>query len=460
MFRRISIVFCVAISACSVEPVQPNLPDINNDWITSQGTQVDSQWWQHFADDQLDQWVQQGLQNNQDLQAAWYRLLQSRALWDASGADQFPSLDATVSRTSTESDDTSSQSWSARLSASYEIDFWGNIAAGKKQSEFNAMAQQAALRTLSNTVAGTIAESWYGWLVQEQTLALLNEQKRRIESSLAAVKGRYARGQVNVSDVWQQEQLLESINGSIEQTQATRAIYRQTLALWLSVPSQSLPESAAGQIPELRNPIQHVHSDAIQQRPDVLQAYFDLQSAQAGLAVAQSNRYPRFTLTASYTGESENINEVFDNWVTNFVAGLTAPLIDGGNRRALVRQNEAKVKEQIAHYKQVLLGAAQEVEQVLVNQTQQYKYLASLSKQLTLAKQTQGFQERRYRKGVGDFIEMLNAQTDVLDLEQSVLAAQWQLLQYRIELYRVISQGIEVKDMAEKMAKADLESQG
>ncbi len=436
----------LTLSACSVDPIQPELPELDSPYVQSQGFAPEQNWWLQFDDAELTKLVTLGLERNLDYQAAFYRLQQSQASWDANGSGQYPSLNATLSRSSSRSGSsggatTSSESWSAGLSASYEVDFWGSIAAQKQQGEFQYLSTEAQLRTMSNTVAGEITRAWFGWNIEQQKLALFERQVERVDASLNAIRGRYARGKVNVSDVWQQEQTLAQLQGNMAQARARLAVYQQTLALWLALSPRELT-LIPRPVPLTLTDISAVSSEALQQRPDVLSAYFALQSAHAGVAVAQANRYPRFTLSASYSGADDNIANVFDNWASNLAAGLVLPLIDGGARRAEVRRSEAVVQERIASYKQTLLAAAQEVEQLLVNQQQQQVLLESLNTQLALARKTQAFQERRYGKGVGDFIEMASAQQSVLQLERQVLDARWQLIQYRIQLYRALAQGV------------------
>ena len=436
----------LTLSACSVEPIQPDLPPLDSPYVQPQGFAPQQSWWQHFGDAALNEFVRLGLQRNLDYQAAFYRLQQSQASWDANGSGQYPTLSASLNRNSSRTASagtatTSSDSWSAGLSASYEIDFWGSIAAQKQQGEFQYLSTEAQLRTMSNTVAGEITTAWFGWNIEQQTLALYQRQIERVEATLKAIRGRYARGKVEVSDVWQQEQTLAELQGNMAQSKARLTIYQQTLALWLAMPVGDLVLTPRAE-PVTLDDITKVNSESLQQRPDVLAAYFALQSAHAGVAVAQANRYPRFTLGASYTASDESIANVFDNWASNLVAGLVMPLIDGGARRAEVRRTEAVVKESIASYKQTLLAAAQEVEALLVNQQQQQVLVDSLNAQLALARKTQAFQERRYGKGVGDFIEMASAQQSVLQLERQVLAARWQSIQYRIQLYRALAQGV------------------
>jgi len=88
-----------------------------------------------------------------------------------------------------------------------------------------------------------------------------------------------------------------------------------------------------------------------------------------------------------------------------------------------------------------LLDAAQEVQQALTDERQSQALVVSLERQLELASKTEAFQNNRYRKGVGDFLALLNAQQDVISLEKQLLNARWSQLQNRIQLYKAVSHG-------------------
>jgi len=468
------------LSGCSVvtteQPAADQLPSqlgYSNAENAGQSWQSELRWWQSFSDQQLNELVSTGLERNYSLQAAWANLARSRALWRDAGSAKYPDLNLTLNRdrqwaesqSSTGEASTTSNSWSAGLSSEYELDFWGRVAALDDQARMEALSGEAALRTQANTVAGEITLNWYGWRMQQENLQLLASQKDRIEAALKVTRGRFQRGQADISDVWQQEQLLESLNADVIAAQAALAGYQQQLALWtgqgewLALQRGAFADAMNHDmppLPQLEKTVSALPLAVVSGRPDVEQAWYDVQSATAGLAVAEANRYPRFTLSASYRGTDEDLSDVLDNWVANFVAGLALPLIDGGSRRALVASNQAAVDAAVALYQQTLLEAAQDVQQSLVSERETSDTLVSLERQLTLAQKTEAFQQNRYRKGVGDFLSLLTVQQDVLSLEQRVLTARWNQIQSRIALFRAVSHGgfIDVNDDADGAAAA------
>lgn len=439
------------LSGCaSIDSIKPAPPSLADHFVESTSTSSvfdDSDaWWLNFADDKLNNLISLALSNNYSLKASHARLQQSEAQWKKAGSGQLPSLNLNLQRSQQwNNSDSNGGQFEAGLNASYELDFWGRVSALDEQALQQYYAMEAAVNIQTNTVVSQVALSWYGWVKETQQLQLLYSQQERIQNALTVVRGRYLRGKVIASDIWQQEQLLESINSEIINSETRQDIYRQQLALWLGKnylenEVLALP-SGNYKIPKVFQATTKVSSLALQERPDVLQAYAQLQAASAGLHVAETNRYPRFTLSATYSSLSDTPEKLLTNWVANFIAGLTVPLLDGGRLAADVRLNKALVEEQLANYQQVLLVAMKEMEEALLNEKQQLLLQASVKNQLKLANQTQNFKRQRYLQGIGDFLSLLTSQQDVLTLERQTLGAEFLQLQYRIQLLTTLSHG-------------------
>ena len=445
----------LTLSGCAtVTTVEPEKPELAEHFIeatsqsTNQALASEDAWWLAFDDAKLNTLIQLALTNNYSLKISYARLQQSQANWEKAGSAQLPDLNLNLQH-SQQWQDTGSSSGNGQyqvgLNASYEIDFWGRVAALDEQALQEYYATEAAVHIQTNTVVSQLTLSWYGWVKETQQLQLLHHQQQRIQNALTVVEGRFLRGTVIASDIWQQEQLLESIHTDIINSETRQEIYRQQLALWLGKSKVdeallTLPGDDY-QIPQILQATATVSSAALQQRPDVLQAYAQLQAASAGLQVAETNRYPRFTLSASYSSLAASPEQILSNWATSFIAGLTMPLFDGGSLEADVKRNEAVVSEQMASYQQVLLLAMQEIEEALLNERQQLSLQTSVQYQLQLASQTQRFQGQRYLRGVGDFLSLLKSQQDVLSLERQTLGAEFLQLQYRIQLLTTLSHG-------------------
>lgn len=406
-------------------------------------------WWHHFDSATLNQKVEQGLEANFSLQAAWERLAQSRAIAEQQASGRSPDLTLNAGNTRQWTDTATSDQRTVRLTTEYELDFWGRVAAQQQQGDWSALATEASARVQANTTANGIVRAWYGWVYQQQVLALLEQQRQRLQQSLTATESRYRRGLAVRSDVWQQQQLLESLATDINEARRQQQLQGQQLALWtgegsalsvVGLPSSWLTQLQASALPALLSS-PDIELQALQQRPDVMRDWHRIQTNNAALAVAVANRYPRLSLAASYGGTAPKWEDVLDNWVASLAANLVLPILDGNNRKATVLQREAQVREALANYQQTLLTAIQEVRAAQVNETTVLTRIHSLESRLDLARKTEASQQRRYLRGVVNLLQLITAQRSVLSLEQQVLAARWQQLQYRIQLYLAVSHG-------------------
>lgn len=450
----IGLVSPLLLIGCTYQPITlspPELPDRFSHQAlqhnTASAIQPASQnWWQDFNDAHLNQWVETGLQANQDLAATLARLQQSQANLRQANSDKIPELNATGRRQRSWVDDGTdhelTDNVNVGLNASYEIDFWGRISALSKQAQFELQADQAALQVQANTVAANITQYWFGWVAAQERAELLASQQDRVSKALTAIEGRFRRGRVSITDVWRQRQLLETLEGQLINARADIELNRNQLALWLGQTPYNLHYPADANLPPLPNqPDAGIPITRLQQRPDVQQAWAQVEATNAAVAAAISERFPRISLSADYSGSAEKSSDLVDTWVSNLAANLLLPVIDGGNRRAQVDRRRAQLQENLANYQQTLLTAVKEVEDALIQEKQLADFLQNLQERVELSQRTANMQGKRYLNGVADFLDLLSAQQSSLELEQQRLDAQRRLLEVRIELYRALSQG-------------------
>jgi outer membrane protein, multidrug efflux system len=441
------------LSGCVYQPVTAPTRDMPSTFSHSQPPIAESlkprlqqKWWQDFNDPNLNQWITTGLAANQNLTATLARLQQSQANLRQANSQKWPELNATGKRQRSWVDDGSDRElgdqWTAGLSANYEIDFWGRVDALSKQAQFELQAESAAVQVQANTVAANVAQYWFGWVAATQKASLLDSQQERVSKALTAIEGRFRRGRVSITDVWRQRQLLETLEGQKINAEADIALNRNQLALWVGQTPYDLDYPDSALLPALPvQPETGIPATQIQARPDVQQAWADVEAANAAVAAAISDRFPRISLSADYTGAAERSSDLIDSWVSNLAANLVLPIIDGGNRRAQVDRRKAQLDEQLANYQQTLLQAIKEVEDALIEEKQQAAFLTNLRERVELSQKTVTMQGKRYLNGVTDFLDLLSAQQNSLELEQQKLDAQRRLLEIRIRLYRSLSHG-------------------
>jgi outer membrane protein TolC len=250
---------------------------------------------------------------------------------------------------------------------------------------------------------------------------------------------RFRRSLASALDVYQQRQAVAATEALLPLARLREEILLNQLAALLGrtgpdglhVNTETLPQT--GPLPPIGIP-----AEVLANRPDVRSAERRLQSAGWSANAAKADRLPAIRLTGSLQYENSDLSELFDNWAANLAASLTGPLIDGGRRRAEVRRTLAVVRERLAEYRETVLTAILEVEDALASEQRQQEYLGRLEQQLKAAQRSYEESINRYRNGLVEYTTVLVQLNRLQGLERERVAADYNLLQYRINLYRAL----------------------
>ena len=432
------------LTGCSSTPPQREMPLEPPPKFTQPGGERANpdRWWQSFADPNLDSLMERALSQSFTLRAAWARLRQAEAVARREGASRWPTLDAQGSVTRQDSDTTEAETTrQVGLAAAYEIDLWGRVRATSEAAALDAEASAADLRVAAISLSAEVADTWYQVLEQRAQVAQVESQIDTNRQLLKLVEARFRIGQTNASDIYRQRQLLAQTEGELAQAQSRLDTLQHQLSILLGSSPGTLPLPAGAQLPDLGPlPATGVPSELLQRRPDLQAARLRLWAADARTAAAVAARYPRLDLSATYTTSSGS-GDLFSNWLGNLVAQLSAPLFDGGQRRAEAERSRAAALAALNDYGQALLEALGEVEGALAAEQGQRRYLASLQAQLQQAQAVLRQERQRYFQGDSDYLSVLDALRSRQTLERQRVTAQRQLISDRILLVRALAGG-------------------
>lgn len=443
-------ILATVLSACSLATQEIETPlDVPAQFSDPGSSPLPDRWWLSFEDSVLNGLIDQALANNFSLKTAWDRLNQVEALARKAGADLFPSLDAEAdtsrNRLREDGGTNDSNGYGLGLAAGYELDLWGRIRSSRDAAVWDAKASMEDLRSAALSLSAQVSGTWYQLVEQYGQLNVLEAQIVINGQILDLVTLQFRTGQVGIADMLQQRQLVESNRGEKTQVMARIKIFRHQLAILLGTsPGQStIPQISA--LPDLPlMPHTGLPAELIRRRPDIRSAYYSIQSADSDLAAAAAERFPRLSLTAQVDFSAGHTRDLFNNWLATLAANLVSPIVDGGLRKAEVDRNRAVASEKLHTYGQTILDALGEVEDALVKEHRQRDLIASLNIQLKLAGQVIERIRDRYMQGTVDYQRVLDALLSQQELQRSLLTAQRDLVQYRIDLCRSLAGGWEV----------------
>ena len=413
---------------------------------------IQEEWWRAFEDPQLNALVDSALDSNFNLKTAWERLRAARAVVDREAAAFFPAVDASVhaERNRSQSQFRDSEVLQLGLSSEYEVDLWGQIRSAVDAERFRAQATFADYQTAALSLTAEIVRTWFQLSEAQSQLLLSTDQVQTNEQVLELIKARFGSGLVRGVDILRQQQLVERSREQKIASEMRLQIIKHQLAVLLGFEPRRTFGFDVGQLPELPPlPDAGVPVDLVQRRPDVQSAYYLLQAADRELASAISRRYPRLNLAASISTAAINADKLFDDWAYSVAGNLLAPIFYGGQINAEVDRSEAVRQQRLYEYGQTILTTFREVEDALIQEKKQAESMESLRSQVRLSEQTYGQLQLAYFNGMSNYLDVLTALDEQQRLQRNELAANLELLEYRIALYRALAGGFETKQQAD-----------
>ncbi|MBS1229846.1 MAG: efflux system, outer rane lipoprotein NodT family, partial [Proteobacteria bacterium] len=302
---------CAALppeSSDSSDPSEFSAVAVPNDWsaapasVTSAATPL-AQWWLRFDDAQLSRLVSDALHANTSVRSAQAALRQARALRDVSAAALWPTLGSSASAQRGKSDgNPASNSFSAGLDASWELDVFGGKRSALDASEASARASAASLADVQVSIAAEVALAYITLRDAQQRLEIASDNLASQQQTLQITRWRLQAGLATELDVEQARTSAEQTNALLPPLQTTIAQTAHALAVLSGRPPASLSTQLAahGPLPQAPGDLAlSLPADTLRQRPDVRAAEHQVSAALANVAQAEAARQPNFTIDGS-----------------------------------------------------------------------------------------------------------------------------------------------------------------
>jgi multidrug efflux system outer membrane protein len=409
-------------------------------------------WRAHFADAQLRELIERALANNRDLRTAVLRVEEARASYGIQRADRFPALgvDALGSRARTPGDlnitgrPLVAGQYQAELNLSWEIDFWGRVRSLEDAALQNFLATEEARRAATVSLVAQVADSYLALRELDERLVLARQTLASREESTRIFRRREQLGAISRLDLAQVETLRTQAQALAVQLEQERAAQAHALALLVGAPAGVAPtrnrlddDAVMAQLDA------GLPSDLLVQRPDIVAAEHQLRAAHADIGAARAAFFPRIALTAGYGSASAQLDGLFDagSRAWTFAPSISLPIFDAGRRRSQLTLAEVRRDLAVAQYEKTIQSAFRDVSDALSAR----RWLAEQVRiqQSTLATQTERARlaKLRYDNGAAAFLEVLDAQRDLLAAEQQLVQTRRALLSSRVALYAALGGG-------------------
>lgn len=446
-----AIALAAALAACATPgDVAPHARPVDIQSVLPRpaaAVDVGDTWWTNYGDPRLDALVARGLSDNPSLAVVRVRVERAAAAVGEADAQRKPRIDADASATrqrytgtglySPVIAGTTQTSGDVGLRGSWEIDVFGKNralldAAIGSQRAADADFQAARVLLAANIVREYVQLARLG--DQRDILVRTLAQRREV---LALIRQRVAAGLDTTVELRQGEGAVPEIAVALDEVDEQAEIARDALA---ALTGQG-PDALRGLSPRIVDvkvvPLpDDVPADLLGRRADITAARWRVESATRDLQASRAEFYPSVNLLAFAGFTSIGLDNLLHADSRQIGAGpaLSLPIFDAGRLRANYKAKATDVDGAVETYNSAVLEALRDVADALssvrhvdVQREEQTHATDSAEGAYDLAVQ-------RYGNGIGSYLSVLAAETNVLtqrridvDLKAKALASQAQL---------------------------------
>ena len=450
---------CLLLGACS-----HSTPEDNHDVIapaTWQSPhvlarqQISQQWWQQFGSPDLDHLINQAQIDSYDLAAAMARVRQARATAVIAGAPLLPEVKfgTNVSREKllrgkgysqldARDDNKAVDSFDTRLSASYEVDFWGGKAAAHDSALQTLKASEFDRDTVELTLLSSVANSYVQTLALDEQVHIARLNLANAQRVLHVVQTRHDAGSATALELAQQKSLVASQQRYIPLLAQQAREARISLAVLLGQPVQNLTMGdtsfARLQWPTIGSGLP---SELLSRRPDIASAEARLVAASADITVARAAMLPNLTLSASIGSGANHFSDILHSPFYNLTAGLAAPVFNNGRLGAERDKATARQQELLQTYRGSIINALADVEKALNSADGLDRQRQWQDEELKQAQRAFDIAQNRYTAGAELLLTVLQTQRTLYQAQEQHVQLRMARLQASIALYKALGGG-------------------
>jgi NodT family efflux transporter outer membrane factor (OMF) lipoprotein len=389
-------------------------------------TTKDAPWWHMFGDQTLNELEDKLTCANQNLQVAFARYQEARAAAQVARSALYPTIfsigNAVREQVSKHIANPPQQrdfsDFYLAADLTYELDLWWRVRNYVIASESLAKASCDDISAVSLSLHAELALDYFTLRGDEAAQRVLDATVVAYETALYLTRQRYGGGAAPIADVELAETQLQNAKTLATELRLQRAQLEHAIAVLIGVTPGCFTMPSATSAMKLVSIAPDLPSKLLERRPDIAAAEQRVLAANAEIGVACAAFFPTVNLFAITGFESKKLLNLISKpslfWSLGPLAtiGFTQPLVnlvlwDGGRLCGLLNEAKASYYETVAHYRQTVLNAFQEVEDSLVAIRRLDQEIKSQTAATTAAERALQQAKYRYNGGITNYLDVV-----------------------------------------------------
>ena len=167
----------------------------------------------------------------------------------------------------------------------------------------------------------------------------------------------------------------------------------------------------------------HLSSAILLQRPDIMEAEYQLKAADANIGAARAAFFPSISMTSGLSTGSTKLSGLFTSGsgMWNVIPKIDIPIFNAGRNKANLKLAEIRQQQSVVNYEQKIQSAFKQVADAIALRDSLSQQLAAQQRYLDSLNITLQRARGLYTRGVVSYIEVLDAERALFSTQQNIL---------------------------------------
>ena len=403
-------------------------------------------WKEVFRDAKLQALIEEGLNNNVDVQAAALRVKEAKVMLTSAKLSYLPSINIAPQGTATSMDDGNYvKAYTLPAVASWEFDLFGKILNSKRGQKVAYQKSQYSQQAVRSSIICGIANIYYSLLMLDRQVAITTETSDIYKENVRVMEAMKNAGMTTEAGVAQMRAASNQIDASLIDLKRQVRETENSLAILLGRTPQTIERTTLDEQVMPEKLMAGVPLQLLENRPDVKMAEMTLAAAYYSTNQARAAFYPGLTITGT-AGWTNGSNISVSNpgvFLMQAMASLAQPIFNKGKLIANLKVTKAEEKIAQMNYQQTILKAGKEVSDALFLFDCQNKKLENDKVRVEQLNKAVIATKALFQSASATYLEVLTSQQSLLSAQLSEVADNFQRIQAVINLYSAVGGGRE-----------------
>ncbi|HVZ42911.1 MAG TPA: efflux transporter outer membrane subunit [Ramlibacter sp.] len=420
--------------------------------LAAEAAPVNAEWWHAFGDAGLDRLIAQALKDSPSLKVAQARIARARAAVEAAHAAELPQVSGELDLQRQRYTENGlfpppiagSMRNSATLQAngSWELDFFGKHRQALDAALGTTRAAEADADAARVLLASNIARAYIQLARLHDQLQVAERTLAQRQASHGLVRDRFNAGLDTALELRQSEGSLPEARQQIEAVAEQIELTRHAIAALVADPQAAVeakPLAALKPVP-VAGPLP---ADLLGRRADVAAARWRVEAATHDIRSAKADFYPNINIAGFIGLSSLGVGKLLEPGSLQWGVGpaIHLPIFDAGRLRAGLRGKTADLDIAIETYNSTVIDAVKDAADQLASLRSIARQQKEEADALSSAEAAYDIALQRYRAGLGTYLNVLTAESSVLQQRRLSVDLAGRALDAQVQLMRALGGG-------------------